>query len=216
MTFHNGSWALLESRDFSKTVDKAQSPIRPDLPASVREWYSDPRLLTILKVFSNHDRALDPAEFVLRQTRDVKSMCFLVENQNVCDWSFAVDQGDDPPVFVTYAESGPEPTPCCKSFSQFVYTRIFDNGHALGHECSLEEVQPSVGAAVRQYLQATLQTEPVTTGWPSPETLRFSCPDGRLIIWNGERQSDWLMTSPTSAGLALMQRALLPLAKGDA
>jgi hypothetical protein len=114
-------------------------------------------------------------------------LLFRWENQGVCAWAVYLDGSDDPPVIVdvdTQFRTWPR---CVDSFSQHVYSWVWDYALVMGkpqsNEFFLETDQQRFTEDILSFLRDHFQAELVTYGWPGETQYRFSADDQRILIW---------------------------------
>jgi len=171
------------------------------LPESVREWYSEIDGRDVLSMYSNDDWALDPSEFARVEACGKELVKVLVENQGVCWWGFELNGSDDPPVQVNLDPPPDNLFQFAATFSEFTYVRVFDFDGWCEEDRSLLETRGPLQETTIRWLESSFVSEPQSVGWPGATTYRFSTSLGRIIIWSGEGQADWILTAPSSAAL---------------
>jgi len=197
------------------SVGKEQSIILAErrlgirLPESVREWYSVVDGRNVLSKYSNGDWALDPSEFARVEVCGKELAKILVENQSVCWWGFELNGSDDPPVHVNLDPPPDNLFQYAATFSEFTYVRVFDFDGWWNEDRFLLEIREPLQQATIRWLESRFVSEPRSVGWPGVITYRFSTSLGRIIIWQGERQADWILTAPSSDALIHLKQEVI-------
>lgn len=115
---------------------------------------------------------------------------FMLENQGVCTWAFALDEGDDPAVLVE-VDSGPRPEwqPTGVSLSTWLECQIHDwlLLSSARFAAQAEPLTDDVVAALRRRFRQGV----TTFAWPGEVNYRFSNIHGQLLLWFGRGQCDW-------------------------
>jgi hypothetical protein len=198
----------------SEEVDDAERILGLKIPAAIREWYSAIDGRSILEKYSNDDHALPPAEFELVTDGEHRLVKFMIENQGVCWWGFPTDERDDPPVYVNMDAPPDNIFEYSSCFTEFVYTRVFDYDRFWdGRRCSMDICDPLTIEDI-SFLESEFETEPQSGGWPVITTYRFSSRLGRITIWAGDQQSDWIMSANSPEELAALRESIIHLWRG--
>lgn len=185
------------------------------LPDSVREWYSLDGCTELMRTYSNNDRPValgllgQPADnWYGMGHRDFVAQAklhFMSENQSVCNWAVALDDGDDPPVFVEVdSENHDEWQPCTATFSEFLRCQAWDHPQDGTGCCA----QAGVSAAEIAKLKSTYKQEAETYGWPGDVNHRFSTPWGRVLIWTKGDLVDWWLFPNSNSSLPQLVQAV--------
>ena len=78
---------------------------------------------------------------------DPRKCTFLVfkrENQGVCAWAVLLDASADPPVFLDFDSRFNSPVKCSDSFSQYLYSCVWDYSQGLAFVVDSSAKQPLV------------------------------------------------------------------------
>jgi hypothetical protein len=200
-TFHGRTLALIGphvSAGDPEAVREGERRLKSPFPPSVREWYANIGGTAILQEFSNDDRSLEPQEFEIREIAGHPLVIFMTENQSVCWWAFALDSSDDPPVYVGYYGQSDAPLLQTRTFSDFVYSRVFDYAHFGDPDryWMQEGRVPSAGnlTALRQIFSEEITTKE----WTGTTAFRFSAPQGHLVIWVGVETATWIVSASSA------------------
>ena len=110
----------------------AEDRLKVRLPASLREWYSNPEADSILKQHSNSDPPIPVREFAVEKSPLGPLLPIRSENQGVCTWAVALDGSDDPPVFIDVDSRGTEWQRVATTFSAHVRPCVWDHRIVLG------------------------------------------------------------------------------------
>lgn len=151
------------------------------------------------------DRKADLWHF-WEKREDAAYLPFIVENQGVCIWAIPLNSGDDPPVLVRWDEPDYPWLPCAFTFSDFVYTRAFDDDRKS--EGLLIAADEPLSAPTLDYLHRHLKTEPITQSFPQTLSYRFSGQGFRILIITSEGRSDWFISAESQEYLYAGGRAV--------
>lgn len=212
---------LLVSEEAVGILDRLQRKRNLLLPASVRAWYSLQRAVVLLEKYSNADRAvhLEQLGGVDRywsagrwQEIDLVEkglLPILVENQGVCTWAIQLNGTDDPSVVVSFEDTMPfaKWEPYADTFSTFVYARVWDYQGLLS-DYLLFAAEPRLSSDDFQFLRARFTEGPQTYTYPTVFTYRFSRGSQRILLWEGEDQTDWWLSAPSEEELAQLTQAV--------
>jgi hypothetical protein len=123
-------------------LEQVEERIGCRLPASVREWYELRGACRLLLEHSNDDPAVDISDLGQPEgdsrgagPHDLIAddlLLFRWENQGVCAWAIRLDGSDDPPVVVDVDTQFRTWTRCADSFSQHVYSWVWDYASVMG------------------------------------------------------------------------------------
>ncbi len=217
MRFHAHTLKLLGlapaiSADAVRDLDAAEARMGHPLPASVREWYSLEGACGLLRRFSNQDPPVEVGEFCVderrargqakREVPDCDLVIFRCENQGVCLWAFALDDADDPPVYVE--DFNPQVTTliqCTRTFSEHIYAWMWDWASVLPSQLLVQAQNAPLSQAAISFLEENFEVGPETYGWPGDRQLRFAREDQRLLIWAAKDQADWWLTADCAESL---------------
>lgn len=214
MRYHTKTQSLLDmpaSAGHNDLVSHAEQKLGLRFPESVREWYSVIDGRQVLATYSNADSALDPAQFERVSVCGKDLVKVLVENQGVCWWGFELNGSEDPPVYVNLDPPPDTILEYASTFSQFTYVRVFDFGAWFQDDRFVLETREPVREAALRELREMFEVEPISLGWPGTTNYRFSSPLGRIIIWHGEEQADWILSAPSTSAFDQLKRLVMPL-----
>lgn len=200
-TFHGRTLALIGrhlSAGDPEAVRQGERRLKCLFPPSVREWYADIGGTAILQEYSNDDRSLTPPEFEIGEIDGQRLVIFMTENQGVCWWAFALDGSDDPPVHVGYYGQSDGHFIQTRTFSDFVFSRVFDYAHFGDPDRSWmrEGRVPSAGDLTA--LRRVFSEEITTKEWTRTTAYRFSAPQGHLVIWVGADTATWIVSASSA------------------
>jgi hypothetical protein len=177
------------------------------LPASLCEWYSLEGACELLMQYSNGD----PPVAITDLGRDTliagDSLIFRHENQGVCAWAVRLNGSDDPPVVVDYCTGFTECRPCANTFSDYVYSCVWDWGLVLNH-ATIQAQNPPISDEALSFLRRDFTAELETNGWPGEIQYRFSSPDQRILVWAAKDQADWWLAGDSDDALCRLVRSL--------
>lgn len=209
MKYHSRTLQLLRDRvqrGRPEDLLVAEERLGFRFPEAVREWYSEVDGQLILARFSNQDEALHPLRFKRVEVCGKTLLMLLVENQGVCWWGVELDGSEDPAVYVDFDPPPDKLFQYASSFSEFTYLRLFDfDGWYEDGRFILETRKPLRDETV-EWLKKTFREEPTSLGWPGTKTYRYSCPLGRITIWQSEDQADWALTGETPESFQELER----------
>lgn len=172
-----------------------------DLPASVSEWFSLVKGVELLKKYSNQDVPVSPSEFETYKHNGKEFVVFMYENQGVVWWAYEKCNNDDPPVYINF-----DPPPNnwqfeTKTFSEFIYTWIFDHCHWVDDALFMMESGKVIDDSTLAILQKEFFQEPTSFDWNKRVKHRFSHNDQKVTIMSDGSQSDWTFSADTSESL---------------
>lgn len=164
------------------------------MPESVSEFYSVRESVNLLRKYSNDDSVLLPSQFEITPIGNQPAITFIVENQACCEWAFAFDGSNDPPVLVgeEQAENPLGWTPTGATFSEFVYLRFFDFQFFLQLPADAEyffDARPMSNDELRE-IEGLFHREKSTHDWPSPKH-RFRRGDQRIVVFAANDCWQW-------------------------
>lgn len=160
------------------------------LPASVKEWYSLDGIDRIMeKATCNSPLALADLGQPVDRLDGQKLLLLMYENQGVCRWAVPLNGADDPPVLVSFDDwEAPESwQPYAESFSAFAQTVLGDEREGL----VLKGVDVELRDQDLEFLRRTFTAGHRTYNWPEAVNYRFARDDQYLLLWQGDRQTDW-------------------------
>ena len=188
-------------------LDAAEARLGVRLPAAVREWYARPDAVAPLAEV-NGDRPVPPADWRLTPDPAGPLLTVMHENQGVCEWSVRLDGGADPAVVVDVDERGRHTY--ASAFSQFVFARAWDVPAFAAPVRIAAQNRPLSPAAARA-LGDRFRDRGETRGWPGDRQRRFSGPGVRLLLWEGDGRTDWLLAADRPADLPAALHAVRDL-----
>jgi hypothetical protein len=206
-------------------LGQLETKIGCPLPSSVREWYELLGACRILLEYSNDDPPVEilhlgeprtasrgggPHNLIARNL-----LVFRVENQGVCTWAICLDGSDDPPVVVDVDTQFSTWTRCADSFSQHVYSWVWDYAWIMGPSHSNDLLIQTQNLLFSQntldFLKNHFQAELVTYGWPGATQYRFFSQDQRILIWVDEGYANWFLAASSEDALMNLVSKLGPL-----
>ena len=207
MELHDAVFALLAhtpvrsaTRD-SAAVTAFETERGVRMPPAVRDWYERSDALAILRDFSNADTPLPPSKMSIDGDDDRKLVVFMIENQGVCRWAFALDQ-DDPEVYVAF-ERGPWQS-CDCTFSKFVWCTVFDWDSAWSEDARTLAGDPPDDSTL-ELLRRWFREEPSNRPWGRDHLMRrFSSERVRITIregWIDDGETEWSVSTRTFADM---------------
>ena len=190
---------------------------RVGFPEALRQWYSLENATALLRQHSNDDHPV-PLQELGEPVVDwygVKHRDFLSnsllwimgENQGVCNWAVDLNGSDDPPVLVE-VDSAPKDNWVLHAgtFSEFIYCRVWDSP-LWGFSCSPQE--PVLREYDLKLLRSRFLAEPTTYGWPGDAQVRFTAPQGRILLWITQSCGvDWKVSARTADQLESLVQAV--------
>ena len=182
----------------SEAVREGALRLKSPFPPSIREWYADIDGTAVLQEYSNDDRSLTPHEFEICEIAGQRLVIFMKENQSVCWWAFALDSSDDPPVYVGYYGKSDEPFLQTRTFSDFVYSRVFDFANIGDPDRYWMREGRVPSADDLKALRHILREEVSTKEWTRTTAFRFSAPQGQLVIWVGSDTATWIVSASSA------------------
>ncbi len=226
LTYHQSTLRLINEQSiFSghalEVLDHLERERNIVFPASVREWYSLTRRVDILGEYSNTDHPT-PLEELGKVDRywsggkyhdiDFLSRGLLIimsENQGVWTWAIRLDGSDDPPVVVAFDTLMPFSTwePCADTFSTFVYTRVWDH-QIMFSGCVLFGSEPVLSSTDLRFLKEHFTEGPQTYTCPQLFNYRFSDGSKRMLLYEGERSTDWYLRAESEEELLHLTKAV--------
>jgi hypothetical protein len=222
LTYHADTIALLgtdvdTSHDAAALIQQIEREFGFTFPASLREWYSLANAHEILHEHSNDDAPV-PIEEMLRPRTDTNGggphdllsqglIPIRYENQAVAVWAVRLDGTDDPPVVVDVDTQFRKWRPCATSFSQFLYTCVWD--------CRMVQFQDAFACTDNvpfdesqlDFLRATFNEGPTTSGWPRDRTYRFCLGSQALLFW-ADDVADWFLGADNEQDLESLIRRI--------
>ncbi len=208
----------VESAGAIQELQRVEQRIGRELPASVKQWYSQENACQLLLEYSNADPPLEISELggPLHDTsgggpHDLLSRNLLVfryENQGVCIWAVQLDGSDDPAVLVDVDSQFKRWTRCADTFSEHVYSWIWDYALVLKQDRLVQAQNTPLSDQALKFLRSHFKTELMTRGWPANIQHRFYRSDQRILIWAGEDQADWWLTAGDNGSLIDLVRQI--------
>ncbi|MCP5045462.1 MAG: hypothetical protein GY944_30910 [bacterium] len=215
LTYHAATETLLDttlvpSRSRSALIERVERSYGFTFPASLREWYSIPVALAILEEHSNADPPIGVEEMLGPRTdtigggpHDLLSRGLIpirYENQGVAVWAVRLDGTDDPPVVVDVDTQFREWKPCASSFSEYVYTCVWDYRKVLLQDASVCTDNIPFDQSQLAFLRSRFAEYPTTFGWARDQTYRFYRGGQAIMLWADE-VADWNLGADTEEQL---------------
>ncbi len=230
LRFHTKTFALLGiepsvSPSAVELLDQVEKRIGRPLPASVREWYELRGAYRLLLEHSNDDPPVDISHFG-EPARDSRGggphdliardlLLFRWENQAVCTWAICLDGSDDPPVVVDVDTQFSTWTRCADSFSQHVYSWVWDYALIMGpshsNDLLIQTENLLFSENALDFVDNHFQAELVTYGWPGATQYRFFSEGQRILIWVDEGYATWFLAASSEDALMNLVSKLGPL-----
>lgn len=204
--YHERSYRLLGTT----SVDDAASAQRlveiqtrwgVSVPPSVAEWYRRGDAISILRKHSNGDPPIDVSAFETITWQSRLLLPIRHENQGVCTWAIDLDGSDDPPVLVDVDTDGEQWNPFADTFSEFVYSGIWDYVRVFLQPALAQAQNPPLSSDAVAVLQRTHVQEISTHGWPGGMQYRFEASNDAILIWSTTDQADWFAAASTANAL---------------
>lgn len=217
MLFHTKTmerFSLPVSARRTDVIVDAEKKLGLTFPVAVTEWYSELDGRHVLEKYSNCDHALPPTEFEMMHVGDMPLVRFMNENQWVCWWGFLADGSDDPPVFVNMDPPPDDLFEYSSTFSEFAYVRVFDHNHMWDESLFSMDICEPISEDDLSVLHSLYDPEPTSAVWPETTAYRFSAEKGRITIWAGEQQADWIMSANSPEDLSALRTQVAPLWRG--
>jgi len=189
-------------------VESAERDLGFQLPASVREWYSNEDAIDILAQYSNNDPPIALAEFAVIEWRGLRLLPFKNENQGVCTWSIVLDGTDDPPVFADFDTDGAVWKLQAPTFSAYVHACVWDYVMVLNQPAIVRAQNGPLSAEAFEHLWREFAEQPPTSGWPGDTQHRFEGRDHAILIWAEDRGSDWFVGARDAESLEAALRTI--------
>lgn len=174
------------------------------MPPSVAEWYSLTKSLDLLRRYSNEDHPVSPEEFARIKHEGKELMVFMYENQGVYWWAFEKCDRDDPPVYLNEDPPLDRWVLHCDSFSDFIYTRLFDFYHWYDERLLKLAHGKPLDNGVLEILHSKYTSGPVTRGGFSHAQYRFFHSDQKITIHNVASYSEWYLSAASQSSLRML------------
>lgn len=187
-------------------IHECETRLGAQLPASVREWYSNENAIEILARHSNADPAIYVKDFKVEQSDSKVLLPFKVENQSVCAWCIQLDGSDDPPVLVKVDDDDWKLQ--ARSFSEHVYSCVWDWAVAYSNPAEVLANRDTLRKNDIDLLRHHFSEEVQTYGWPGNTTYRFRGERSAILIWDSDRQADWYIGAQDAEALRKVLRIL--------
>ncbi|MDM8006045.1 MAG: SMI1/KNR4 family protein [Phycisphaerae bacterium] len=206
MSFHRATFRLL-GREPETTagaraeVDDAERRLGVPIPASVRDWYERGEAVAILAEHSNNDPPIAVADFALVRRASETLLPIRYENQGVCTWAICLDGSDDPPVFVDVDTGGAEWQVQTQSFSDYVYSCVWDYRVVFQQPAVVQAQNDPLSAVAVETLTGKFRQQLRTHGWPGSTQYRFQGDRQGILIWAGQEQADWFIAASDAESL---------------
>ena len=206
MSSHMATFSLLgfepqNSDAAAAAIEEAEKRLGLSLPLSVRDWYLRQDAIKILAEHSNNDPPIPIEEFTLTNWQSHRLLPFRNENQGVCTWAIDLNRADDPAVYVDVDTNGKEWQLLASSFSQYVYSCVWDYRRVFGQPALVEAQNCALSPAALKTLTALFRQETQTHGWPGSTQYRFFKDGQAILIWSSERQADWFVGASSAETL---------------
>ena len=114
------------------------------------------------------------------------------ENQGVAVWAVRVDGSDDPPVVVDVDTQLREWRPCGASFSQYIYTCVWDYRMVQFKDAFARTDNIPFDESQLDFLRVTFNQGPTTSGWPRDHTDRFYS-GAQALFFRADDMADWFL-----------------------
>jgi hypothetical protein len=171
------------------------------LPRSVRDWYEREDAVKILADHSHADPPIPTKDLAVLNWQSHKLLPFRHENQGVCTWAIDLNGSDDPPVYVDVDSNGREWQLLASSFSQYVYSCVWDYRLVFGQPGLVQAQNAALSPSVRGTLATLFGEEIQTHGWPGSTQYRFHRKGQAILIWDSPGEADWFVAAPTAEAL---------------
>lgn len=214
--YHDRSYRLLDiapaqddsaSRRFADTEQR----LNIALPSSLQEWYRRGDAISILLNHSNDDPPIEPHNFKLFSWQSRALLPIRYENQGVCTWAVDLDGSSDPPVLVDVDTNGKLWIPFADTFSDYVYTGVWDYKRVLGQRVVVQAQNSPLTSTTIASLQSHFDHEVLTHGWPGGMQYRFGNSEGALLIWSEMDQASWFAGAATTPALKSLLQSIWTL-----
>ncbi len=111
-------------------------------------------------------------------------------------WAVRLDGTDDPPVVVDVDTQFREWNPCASSFSEYVYTCVWDYKKVMLRAASVCTDNIPFDESQLEFLRRRFAEGPTTFGWARDRTYRFHRGGQALVFWADE-VADWHLGADT-------------------
>jgi hypothetical protein len=206
MSFHTSTSRLLGiepevTADAQAEVKNAERRLGITMPASIRDWYERGDAIQILAEHSNNDPPIRIADFAAMRWDSHTLVPIRYENQGVCTWAISLDGSDDPPVLVDVDTGGREWQVLARSFSEYVYSCVWDYRIVLHQPALVEAQNCEISKEAVETLALTFRQAVQTHGWPGSTQYRFHGNQQGVLIWAVEEQADWFIGASDAESL---------------
>jgi len=210
-TYHGATFQLLgaepeKTRAAESVIEKVETHLGLKLPESIRDWYSRHGAIEVLTTHSNGDPLVPIEKFSIIERQSRRLIPFREENQGVCNWAIALDDSEDPPIYVEVDSGGKDWQLLAPTFSDYVFSCVWDYRMIFFNPALVQaQNQPLTESAVKA-LRRDFRPRVMTQGWPGSTQFRFQSDSGAILIWASENQADWFVASPDPASLESILR----------
>ena len=204
LRFHPDTFELLGtkphlSQPAINQIEVVEKRLGIQLPGAVYEWYLYVEAIQILTTYSNKDRPIPIAEFVLEKWNNKTLLPFKKENQGVCIWAILLNDADNPPVYVTI--DGHSWLNQADTFSEHIYSCVWDYTTVFEKPALLQAQHDPVSDHVIERLKTEFTEKISTYNWPGKVQYRFSREQQAILIWAAENQADWFVAANNADAL---------------
>jgi len=195
--FRAGGAEPVETADAEALIAGLEQQIGSAVPRTFRQFLSLANGAELLGRFSNCDNPIPfrelgriPEGWSGYNPFRHRLLPFMYENQGVCTWALALDEGDDPRVLVEN-DSGVPPIwqTVADSFSLWLECQVSD--WPLNPTCKFAAQAPELDEAGLVLLRRSFREGHATYAWPGARNYRFSNARSKLLLWSTEGQCDW-------------------------
>jgi hypothetical protein len=205
--FRRAGWTPIPGRQAEFVIQEIERRIRGRLPRLFRQFLAYENAIKLLRHHSNADEPIPCADLGKRVQRWErynpildKRLPFMFENQGVCCWAIALDDPDDPRVFIE-VDSGEPPhwQVTASAFTDWLSCQIEDSRGFEGPVFCAEARE--IGEADLQLIRSSFEERHRTFAWPGKVNYRFSDEHMRLLLWSNDGQCDWTISRVKGASL---------------
>jgi hypothetical protein len=172
------------------------------LPSSFVELWTQQGVVAFLHAHTNSDWPVSvdeldciPGKWIGYDPIADDCLPFMHENQGVVTWAIKLKDGNDPSVMIE-VDSGCPPLWIhhADSFTEWLQSVMFDG--SIRKRCRWQAQAARLSETDRTKLSTRFIRSITTYAWPGETNLRFSSPDGTLLIHDTHARSDWYL-APT-------------------
>lgn len=174
--------------------------LKQQLPASFFEWFVRIPLPVLLANQLNDAHLTNLEQSAQNLIKPI--LPFLVENQGICQWGIALDDGEDPTVLVKVEDTHWQT--CTTQFSEFVYWAFHDHRHIENTYFTAHT--PPLTRKDLLFMETVFMKQAQTYGWPGKVNYRFHNEKGNILIWAGEEQTDWWIAPNKGQTVELLEQ----------